>query len=79
MISKKAPVVRVPGLKIDVNTVNGGARMSAMPPVNGHPQTLAGSVRGAKPEIADPPSGTVKRRPMTKVVRAVLRTTRESW
>jgi hypothetical protein len=78
----KVRTIREPGLTLDVHgaTIIGGTRLSAMPAVITEVSpTLAGSVRGAKPEVEDPPSGTVKRRPMTKIVRAVLRTTRDTW
>jgi hypothetical protein len=86
----KAPTVRMPGLHIEVSqAINGGSRLSAMaavtPPANGHPHTLEGSVRGAKPseevsEAASRSSGTNRHgRPKSSIVKAVLRTTRDSW
>ncbi len=87
-----ARTIRVPDLTLNVQgatVINGGARLSvsafATPDTGEHLQTLAGSVRGPKEKVGvspviEPSSGTIRPgRPMKRIVKAVLRTTRNSW
>lgn len=84
MNMKKTRTIREPGLRIGLtgDAITGDSRLSAMNAVTqsggaGEPETLEGSVRGAKPDASDILPDVVSKtarpgQPRSRVVRQVL-------